>query len=244
MLRNWARVKPFWTQTISVLGVITSRIWRSPKRNTFSRRAASSASTVPVWAPAAIRVRISASPISWGAPVMPMARLIRVVNHWSRAMAGEKALPTRVRGPETAKATVSERCQAMVLGRVSQKMSRIRVTPMVETSTATEGLPMISTISTVARAAAAVLTRLLLRRTVAKKRSGRRMRAETRWAPRFPVFWRWSRRALGRALKAVSDAEKKAERMRHRASSPHLHESPASIAFVTSVAVGRVGSWV
>ena len=80
-------------------------------------------------------------------------------------------------------ATFSERCQAMVLGRDSQKSRSIRVIPMVETRAEISGLPINSTTRTVARAAAAVLTRLLLRRTVARNRSGCWSIRETRPAP-------------------------------------------------------------
>jgi hypothetical protein len=42
------------------------------------------------------------------------------------------------------------------------------------------------------------------------------------------------RRALGRAMNAVSDAEKNPERPRHTTNSAKRHESPASITEATS----------
>ena len=115
------------------------------------------------------------------------------------------------------------------MGKVSQNISNISVTPMVETKAEIIGSPIISTMRMVVRTAAPVFTRLLLRSTVARNRSGCWINRATLPAPALRVFTRWSKRALGRAMNAVSDAEKKAERIRNMASMPHLHESPASI---------------
>ena len=220
-----------------------SRIWRSPKRNTFSKSAASPASTAPVWAPAAIIMRISSSPI-WGVTAeMPRARLVRVLKSWSRLTTGERASSTSRTGRETANATRSERRQAMFLGTVSPNNSRSVVTPAVAAKTARDLLVIRFKASTVARAAAAVFTRLLPNSTVAKKRSGRWMMWETRSAPGRPLRTRCMRRALGRAINAVSDAEKNPDRTRHTTNNANLHESPASISGSHLQGPRKVAPW-
>ena len=76
-------------------------------------------------------------------------------------------------GLETLRATLSERRQAMFLGAVSQNSNRNVVTPKVAAKTESPGFDIKLNASTVAKAAAAVLTRLLPKSTVARKRSGR-----------------------------------------------------------------------
>ena len=104
------------------------------------------------------------------------ARLVAVLNHWSSVTTGERASSTSRMGRETAKATRSERRQAMFLGKVSPNNSRKVVTPAVAAKTDNDLLVIRFRARTVARAAAVVFTRLLPNSTVAKKRSGRWIR--------------------------------------------------------------------
>ena len=160
---------------------------------------------------------------------MPRALLVMVLKYWSNVTIGERVSSTIRTGRETANATCSERRQAMFLGTVSPNNNRKVVTPAVAAKTESDLFVIRFRVSTVARAAAAVLTRLLPRSTVAKKRSGRWMMLETRSAPGRRLRTRCIRRALGRAINAVSDAEKNPDRPRHKTNRANRHESPASI---------------
>ena len=81
----------------------------------------------------------------------------------------------------------------------------------------------------VPRAAAAVLTRLLLSRTVASNRSGRAISCSTSLALRRPMLMRCSSLALERAMKAVSEEEKNADKNKQRTRRANLPKSPDSI---------------
>ena len=131
-----------------------------------------------------------------------------MVKSWSRVTSGDRANSTNRIGRETTKATRSDRRQATFLGRVSPNNRRKAVTPPVAANTESDLLVIRFKARTVARAAAAVFTKLLPRRTVAKNRSGRWIMWETRSAPGRPLRTKCIRRALGRAMNAVSDAEK------------------------------------
>ena len=122
----------------------------------------------------------------------------------------------------------------MFLGTVSPNKSRNVVTPAVAAKTDRVWLEIRFNAITVARAAAAVFTRLLPKSTVARNRSGRWMMWETRSAPGRPLRTKCMRRALGRAMKAVSDAEKNPDRPRQRTNNANRHESAASIPEATS----------
>ena len=148
---------------------------------------------------------------------------------WSRVTNGDKASSISLIGRETANATRSDRRQAMFLGSVSPNNRRKAVIPPVAANTERDLSVIRFKASTVARAAAAVLTKLLPRRTVAKNRSGRWMMWDTRSALGRPVRTRCISRALGRAMNAVSDAEKNPDRPKHTANNANRHKSPASI---------------
>ena len=70
-------------------------------------------------------------------------------------------------------------------------------------------LPRNPMVRAVPRVAAAVLTRLLLSKTVAKSRSGRWSSRDTNLALWWPIFTRCSRHYLGKAMKAVSEGKEK-----------------------------------
>ena len=108
-------------------------------------------------------------------------------------------------------------------------MSRPMVVETVATNRATLVLSMTLIAKAVARAAAAVFTRLLLSKTVASSLSGRSISLATRRAPGLPVFTRCMRRTRDRATKAVSEPEKKADNSRQAKSNTSFHISVISI---------------
>ena len=155
--------------------------------------------------------------------------MTRKLTPWSKRIAGDSIQPTTISGPETAKATFSARLHATVLGRVSPNTSKRKVTTTVDTRTARLALSIMLIAIAVANAAAAVLTRLLLRSTVARSFSGRSSRRDTRPASGLPKFSRYRRRTRGKAMKAVSEAEKKADSTRQTARRASFHKSLGSI---------------
>jgi len=101
---------------------------------------------------------------------------------------------------------------AMVLGVVSQNIRRMMVTIIVAMRTPCSGQNLIA--MAVARAAAAVLTKLLPRRMVDSSLSGRWSILATRSAPLTLVLTICSILILCKAIKAVSELEKKADKRR------------------------------
>ena len=81
----------------------------------------------------------------------------------------------------------------------------------------------------VPRAAAAVLTRLLLSSTVARSLSGRCTSRETNLAVELPLLARFVRWARDKAIKAVSEEEKKADRIKHTMKRANFDKSEDSI---------------
>jgi hypothetical protein len=106
---------------------------------------------------------------------------------------------------------------AIVLGVVSENMRRRAVTTMVAMRTPCSGQSLIA--RAVARAAAAVLTRFVPSKTVERKFSGRSITLATRFAPFTLVLIKYSILNLCSEKKAVSELQKKADRIRQTKSS-------------------------
>jgi len=100
----------------------------------------------------------------------------------------------------------------MVLGVVSPNIKRMMVTPMV--AIIIPRSPQKETARTVARAAAAVFTKLLPSRMVDSNLSGRLIILATRPAPVTLVLTICSTLIRCREIKAVSELEKKADNSR------------------------------
>ena len=178
-----------------------------------------------------MRARISSSLTSGGgAPPMPSSRLQRELSSWSSRVPGVRTTPTTVRGRETARENASDRRQATDLGSTSPNISSARVTTKVEITTVSALFsPIIRTMRDVPSTATAVFTRLLLRSTVARNRSGLSISRATRCAPGLPALTMWASRARERATMAVSEPEKKPDSPRQTQSRPNLHKSAESI---------------
>jgi len=102
---------------------------------------------------------------------------------------------------------------AIVLGVVSQNIRRMMVIPMVAMRMPCSA-PQMEMARAVARAAAAVLAKLLPRRMVDSSLSGRWSNLATRSAPLTLVLTMCSILILCKAIKAVSELEKKADKRR------------------------------
>ncbi|MBA7710591.1 hypothetical protein ES703_119536 [subsurface metagenome] len=154
-------------------GTITSRTGRLPKSKTLWSISASSVSTVPSLCPTDIIVRISSSLTrDLGTGVPPASLLNPEAIQLSTTTKGVNNQDITSIGRANARDSLSARWAAMVLGVVSQNIRRRMVTPIVAISNP-RSCPQTETAKIVARAVAAVFTKLLPSRMVDKSLAGR-----------------------------------------------------------------------
>ena len=104
------RVAPLGMPTISGRGVITSRTWRSPNRNTFCSSSASDGSNVPSASPMSISERSSLSVIeSRSDAVTPSILAVLLVIASSARTMGSSIVSMNLSGRAYINATRSER---------------------------------------------------------------------------------------------------------------------------------------
>ncbi|MBA7698005.1 hypothetical protein ES703_106679 [subsurface metagenome] len=160
-------------QTTSGRGTMTSRTGRSPKSKTLCSISASSLSTVPSLCPTDIIVRISSSltrDLGTGAP--PASLLNPETIQLSTITKGVSNHDIISIGRAKTRDSLSACWVAIVLGVVSQNTSRKMVRPMVAMRIP-HCSPQMRMARSVARAVAAVFTKLLPSRMVDKSFAGR-----------------------------------------------------------------------
>ena len=154
-------------------GTMTSRTGRLPKSKTLWSISASSVSTVPSLCPTDIIVRISSSlarDLGTGAP--PASLLNPEAIQLSTTTKGVNSQDITSIGRANIRDSLSARWVAMVLGVVSQNIRRMMVRPMVAMRIP-HCSPQTRMARNVARAVAAVFTKLLPSRTVDRSLAGR-----------------------------------------------------------------------
>ncbi|MBA7472460.1 hypothetical protein ES707_07787 [subsurface metagenome] len=192
---------------------MTSRTGRSPNSKTLCSISASASSTVPSLCPTDIMVRISsglASDLKTGFPPTNLVNPKAI--QLSATTKGVSSQDSHSIGRASISDSLSACWVAMVLGVVSENIRRRMVTATVAMRTPFS--PQRETATTVPRAAAATLEKLAPSRMVERSFSGRSIILATRLAPLTLFSSRCSILILCRAMKDVSEAEKKADSSR------------------------------